>query len=106
MANLDTFGRKGLAIVTQAPRSHILRRAMVHADDDVAIPRPGVILIILAGLRRMIRMRMIPPDDLQPLRLCCCFGIRAATAKQPKSAAAELGLTRRPSSRASRFTRR
>src|SRR5947209_19614821 len=82
MANLDTFGRKGLAIVTQAPRSHILRRAMVHADDDVAIPRPGVILVILAGLRRMIRMRMIRPDDLQHLRLCvfvsvehvfCCY---------------------------------
>src|ERR1041384_26066 len=59
VANLDTFRRKRMAIIVQTPRSHILRRAIVHADDDVAIPRPGVILIELAGPRGMIRMRMI-----------------------------------------------
>src|ERR1041384_2730565 len=53
------FRRKRMAIIVQTPRSHILRRAIVHADDDVAIPRPGVILIELAGPRGMIRMRMI-----------------------------------------------
>src|SRR5207248_11676994 len=76
MTNLDGFVRKGLASVTQATRSHILRRAFVHADDDVAIPWPGVILIVLARSRWMIRMRMIPPDDLQPLGLRCLVGFQ------------------------------
>src|SRR5206468_559011 len=35
---------------------------------------------------------------------CCCFGMRAVTSKQPNNAAAELGLTNKPSSRARRFT--
>src|SRR6266705_2000044 len=69
MANLDSFRRKALTIIVQAPGGHVLRRAMVHADDDIAVPRPGMIAVIVAGPRRMIRMRMVPAYHFQPLRL-------------------------------------
>src|SRR5207302_4301865 len=44
MTNLDSLGRESVPIIVQAPRGHILLRAMVHADDNVAVPRPGMVL--------------------------------------------------------------
>src|SRR6266852_175798 len=64
VANFDSFGRKLLPIVIQSPRRHLLRRAGLHADDDVAVPRPCVIPIELARPRRMVRMRMIPANNV------------------------------------------
>src|SRR5216684_524301 len=64
VANFDVFGRKLLPIVIQSPGSHFLRRPVLYAHDDVAVPWPGVIAIILAGPRRMVRMRMIPAHDV------------------------------------------
>src|SRR5260370_42322596 len=55
------------AVVAQSPRSHLLRLALGYAHDDVAVPRPSVLAVILAGSRRMIRMRMIPANHIQPL---------------------------------------
>src|SRR5579859_7152757 len=65
--DLNCFGRKLLAIVIQPPRSHILRLTFGDADDDVAVPRPCVLAIVFARARRMIRMRVIPPNDIQAL---------------------------------------
>src|SRR5260370_11958914 len=53
------------AVIAQAPRSHLRRLAVSHADNHIAIPRPGMLAIILAGPRWMIRMRMIPAYDVQ-----------------------------------------
>src|SRR5260370_28463264 len=53
------------AVVAQSPRSHLLRLALGYAHDDVAVPRPSVLAVILAGSRRMIRMRMIPAHHIQ-----------------------------------------
>src|SRR6266850_7384992 len=67
VANFDAFGRKLLPVVIQSPGRHFLRCAVLHAHDDVAVPRPRVIAIELARPRRMVRMRMIPANDVQPM---------------------------------------
>src|SRR5882762_6492275 len=67
IANGDFLAGVGGAIVTQTPRRHVLRLAVGHANDHVAIPRPGMFAIVLARLRRMVRMRMIPADHVQIL---------------------------------------
>src|SRR5216684_4307047 len=54
MANLNPFRRKLLAVVVQTPRSHVLGRAVLHAHDNVAVPRPGVIAVIFAWPRRIV----------------------------------------------------
>jgi len=48
---------------------------MVHADDDIAVPGPGVIAIVLARARGMIRMGMIPADDFESLGDRGFFGV-------------------------------
>src|SRR5882762_4065828 len=65
IANGDFLAGVGGAIVAQAPRRHVLRLAVGHANDHIAIPRPGMLAIILARLCRMVRMRMIPADYVQ-----------------------------------------
>src|SRR4029077_10203307 len=55
------------SIVVQAPGGHILGRAVLHVDDDIAVPRPSVIAVILAGPSRMVGVRMIPADDFEAL---------------------------------------
>src|SRR5882762_10513138 len=67
IANGDFLAGVGGAIVAQAPRRHVLRLAVGHTNDHIAIPRPGMLAIVLAGLRRMIGMRMIPADYVQVL---------------------------------------
>src|SRR5258708_33032330 len=62
IANGDFLAGVGGAIVTQTPRRHVLRLAVGHTYDHIAIPRPGMLAIILAGLRRMIGVRRIPAD--------------------------------------------
>src|SRR6266404_2875041 len=64
VANFDAFGRKLLPIVIQSPGGHLLRRPVLHADDDVAVPRPRMIAIELARRRRMVGSRMIPANDV------------------------------------------
>src|SRR5882672_10048152 len=73
MANFDAFGRKFLPIIVQAPGRHLLRRAILHADDDVAVPRPRVIAIKLARPCQMVRMRMIPAHDVHTAHARCPF---------------------------------
>src|SRR5260370_24986066 len=67
VSNLDSLGRKLGAVFVQTPGSHVRRSAVGHADDNVAIPGPSVIAVILAGPRRMVGMRMIPADDFKAL---------------------------------------
>src|SRR5882672_8924780 len=73
VANFDAFGRKLLPIIIQSPGCHLLRRPVLHAHDNVAVPRPSMISIELAGPCRMIRMRMIPAHDVEPMRACLFF---------------------------------
>src|SRR5215471_11102225 len=54
-------------VVAQSPGSHLLRPAVGHPDDDVAIPGPGMLAIILARTRRMIGVGMIPAQQVKPL---------------------------------------
>src|SRR5713226_9455762 len=61
-------------VVRQPPRGHVPGLAPGHAEDDVAVPRPGVLAVILAGQRWVVRMRVVPTDQLQPGLLCRLFG--------------------------------
>src|SRR6266403_748039 len=67
MASLNSLGRKPLAVVVQTPGGHVLRRAVLHAHDDVAVPRPRVVAVIFAWPRRMVGMRMVPADHFKTL---------------------------------------
>src|ERR1700730_11481444 len=67
MANLNSLGRKFRAIIVQTPGGHVLGRAVLHADDDVAVPRPGVVAVIFARPGRRVGMRMIPADHFESL---------------------------------------
>src|SRR5207302_6929065 len=67
MANLNSLGRKLLAVVIQTPGSHLLGRAVLHAHNDVAVPWPSMVAIIFAWPRRMVRMRMVPADHFEAL---------------------------------------
>src|SRR5882762_3564217 len=62
-------------IVIQPPGSHLRRLAAHHAHDDVAVPRPSVLAVKLAGPGRMIGMRMIPAHDLHALFSGHSFGV-------------------------------
>src|SRR5437773_11743743 len=72
--SLNPFGRTPFAVVGQAPGGHLLRRAFLLAHDDVAVPRPGMIAVILAGARRMVRVRMIPADNIESVLARGFFG--------------------------------
>src|SRR5260370_40519817 len=73
VANLNPFGGKLRAVVIQTPGGHVLGRAVLHADDDVAVPRPRVISVILPRPRRMVGMRLIPADHFESLVACRLF---------------------------------
>ena len=62
------------AVVAQSPGIHIARLAGLHADDDVTVPGPRVITIVLAGAGWMIRVRMIPANQLEILCARGLFG--------------------------------
>ena len=49
--------------------------AVGDADDDVAVPGPGVVVIELAGRGWMIGMRVIPADDVDALFASGFFGV-------------------------------
>src|SRR2546430_10279548 len=82
---LISFRRNLLPVVVQPPRSHVLWLALRHADDDVAVPRPGVIAIVLARTRRMIRVRVIPANNIQPLLPCGLFRIEYVLRRDGKA---------------------
>src|SRR5205807_6867845 len=52
-------------VVFQPPRFHVFGEVLHHAGDDITVPRPGVLAVILAGSRRMIWVRVVPADHLQ-----------------------------------------
>ena len=81
----NIFALKIAAIVGEPPGSHFFRNFVGHAYDNVAVPRPGMIAIVLAGTRRMIRMRMIPSDDFQTLVGCCFLGVQDVLAGDRKA---------------------
>src|SRR3954462_8055034 len=58
----------------QSPRSHVLRLAGMHADDDVAVPGPGVLAVKFAGTRWMIGMRMVPAEQFEAALGSSAFG--------------------------------
>src|SRR5215475_1873087 len=67
MPDFNRLRRKLRPIVLQPPRSHLLRLALGNAHDDVAVPRPRMITVVLARPRRMIWMRVIPADNVKSL---------------------------------------
>src|SRR2546427_8849005 len=52
-------------VVLQPPRFHVFGEVLHHAGDDITVPRPGVLAVILTGSRRMIRVGVVPADHLQ-----------------------------------------
>src|SRR5215469_14741235 len=65
--NLDALRRVVLPVVVQPPRTHFRRPAAHYADDDVAVPGPGVFTVELARLRGVVGMRVIPSHHVEPL---------------------------------------
>src|SRR5437868_4052865 len=64
--NFHLFGVEPAAVLLQHPGGHRHRLGPVHLDDHVAGPRQRVVAIVIAGLRGMIRMRVIEADDRKP----------------------------------------
>src|SRR5271166_5860586 len=62
---LHVFGDERGAIVLQSPRCHLLRLSGLHAHDYVAVPRPSMFAIVFAWPRRMIRMRVVPANQVE-----------------------------------------
>src|SRR3972149_922960 len=56
----DRFRPKAGAVVGQAPGSDLAGLAGGHADDYVAIPGPGVLAVVVAGLGRGVGGRRGP----------------------------------------------
>src|SRR5713226_3810740 len=71
--DLNLLLRESRSILRKLPGAHFLRSAFFHAHDNIAVPRPGVLAIILAGPRWMVGVRMIPADHFQPVHLCPSF---------------------------------
>src|SRR4029077_17950549 len=60
--------QKSRPVIFQTPGSHVPRHSGVDAEDDIAVPWPGMIAVVVAWSRRMVGMRMIPADHFQSLR--------------------------------------
>src|SRR6201996_6469448 len=73
--DLQIFGGELGAVVGEAPACHFFGFTVGDADDDVAVPGPGGVLIELAGLGWMIGVRVIPADDVYSLFACVFFGV-------------------------------
>src|ERR1700687_262962 len=52
-------------VIAQPPGRHFCRLTFGHAHNDVAVPRPSMLAVILAPPRRVIRMWMIPAHNVQ-----------------------------------------
>ena len=76
MLQFNFFALKIGAVVGEAPGSHVFRNFVGDADDNIAVPRPGMIAIVLAGTSRMVRMRMIPSDNFQAAGPRVFFGFQ------------------------------
>src|SRR5439155_2531930 len=81
------------AIVFQKPDTHLARRARRDRHDDVRKRRPRVVEVVPRGSRRMIRVRVIEPEQLsaeliRPL-------LREAIVRRPHQKAASRALLRR-----------
>jgi hypothetical protein len=70
----NLFRLKSSAIVGELPGSHVTRLAGGHTYDHVAIPGPGMLAIVFAGLGRMIWMGMIPANQVQSLLFGSALG--------------------------------
>src|ERR1700731_1289995 len=75
VANRNVFAGIRGTVVAQAPRSHLRRLAVGYAHYDIAVPRPSVLAIVLALLRRVVRMGMILTDHIQFLFLRRLFRV-------------------------------
>src|ERR1700747_2975472 len=53
------------AVVCEVPGGHFLGLAVGDTDDDVAVPGPSVLTVVLAGARGVIGMGVIPANQLQ-----------------------------------------
>src|ERR1700676_106863 len=54
------------AVVFQPPHRHVCCGTCRDRDDHVCERRPRVIQIVLRRTRRVVRMRMIEPEELRP----------------------------------------
>src|SRR5271168_2250872 len=55
-ANLDRLFGILRPIVLQTPRGHLQGHAFLYTHNDVAVPGPGMLPIVLAWLRGMVRV--------------------------------------------------
>src|SRR5579885_2799351 len=73
LVKFDLLRRVALAVVIKPPRSHLTRETSLHRYDEVAVPRPGVQAVKFAGFCRMVRVGMVPADNLEVLFACQRF---------------------------------
>src|SRR5919199_3229225 len=52
------------AIVLEHPRAHVLDLVLAYRGDDVRVVGPSVLPVVLGGLGRMIRMRVVEPQEV------------------------------------------
>src|ERR687885_1372828 len=52
------------AVVLEHPRAHVLDLVLTHGGDDVRVVGPGVLPVVLGGLGRVIRVRVVEPQEV------------------------------------------
>src|SRR2546421_4282716 len=58
-----------LARVVQAPAARLVQRPLLHRGNHVAVEGPGMVGVEARRDRRMVRVAVGKPDDLQPSRI-------------------------------------
>src|SRR5262245_38294211 len=66
----ERFAVEGGPVLPQRPARQVARFSPRDAHNDVAVPGEGVLPVELRGTRRVIGMRVVHPDDVQPPRPC------------------------------------
>src|SRR5678816_4042634 len=62
----QAFRLEGRTVLAEPPGGHRLWFPPANRNDDVREEGPRVIEIVLRGPRRVIRMRMIEPEQIRP----------------------------------------
>lgn len=91
--DLDALGREANAIVREPPGRDLPRLALLHADNDVAVPGPSVRAVEFAGQRRMIRMGMVPAHQVETAFASNCFRAAEIIRKNRESIARRITVT-------------
>src|SRR4030042_2040969 len=71
LQDFDRLGIEPLPIFSKDPARQVSRLALRDRKNNVRIPRPSVVAVVIRGPRRMVGMGMVIPHHIQPPRTSC-----------------------------------